>query len=159
MNDALHFMHRIVLPYKPRAILVYEGDNDVAQGIAPRMIANTFGKFVQEVHKDLPHCRIYFLSIKPSISRWSMWSTMTQANGLIAAACARDKRLTYLDIASCMLGEDGTPKPDIFKEDKLHMTRDGYILWRDAVSPILVAAELSYESKKDADADKERTGR
>ena len=34
MNDALHYADRIALAYKPRAIVVYEGDNDIAQGIA-----------------------------------------------------------------------------------------------------------------------------
>jgi len=35
MNDALHYVDRIVIPYKPRAVAVYEGDNDIADGISP----------------------------------------------------------------------------------------------------------------------------
>ena len=152
MNDALHYTNRIVLPYKPRAILVYEGDNDIANGIAPKKIADTFLTFTKKVHKELPKCRIYFLSIKPSIARWSMWPKMKEANSLIAAECTKDKRLTFVDVASGMVDDEGNPRKEIFKKDNLHMTRDGYVIWRNALRPILVKAELQFEPHKDAGA-------
>ena len=154
MNDALHYADRIVLPYKPRAVVVYEGDNDIAQGIAPERIADTFRAFVKKVHGQLPECRIYFLSIKPSISRWSMWPKMQEANSLIASECAKDDRLTYVDVSSAMLGEDGNPRKEIFKRDNLHMKREGYILWRDALRPVLMEAEQQFEPQKDSNATK-----
>ena len=33
MNDVLYYAERVAIPYRPRAILVYEGDNDIACGI------------------------------------------------------------------------------------------------------------------------------
>jgi lysophospholipase L1-like esterase len=147
MNEALHYADRIVLPYKPRAILLYEGDNDIAQDITPKKITDTFRAFIAKVHKDLPNCRIYFLSIKPSISRWKMWPKMQEANNLIAAECAKDKRLTYVDVASGMLDDEGKPLKNIFKEDNLHMTRPGYVIWENAVRPILIEAELQFEQQ------------
>lgn len=148
MNDALHYAERIVLPYKPRAIVLYEGDNDVAQGISPQKIANTFQVFIDKVHQELPECRIYFLSIKPSIKRWHMWNTMEEANALITAKCEEDKRLVYVDVASPMLNEKGEPREEIFQQDKLHMTRGGYVIWRDILKPVLHQAELKYEKSK-----------
>ncbi len=145
MNDALYYADRIVLPYKPRAILVYEGDNDVAQGISPKMIASTFSKFVEKVHKQLPTCRIYFLSIKPSIKRWRLWPMMKEANRLISRKCAEDKRLTFVDLASGMLNDEGKPRKNIFNKDNLHMKREGYVIWRDSLRPILMKSELRYE--------------
>lgn len=149
MNDALHYADRIVFPYNPRAIVVYEGGNDIAQGIAPEKIADTFREFVEKVHQKLPKCRIYFLSIKPSIWRWSLWPKVEEANRLISAECAKDKRLAFVDVASGMLNEEGKPRKEIFKKDNLHMTRDGYVIWRDALRPILLKAELQFEPQKD----------
>ena len=154
MNDALHYADRIVLRYRPRAIVVYEGDNDVAQGIAPEQIADTFRAFVKKVHDELPKCRIYFLSIKPSIRRWSLWPKMQKANSLITAECAKDKRLTFVDVASGMLDGEGKPRKEIFKKDNLHMTRDGYVIWRNALGPILVKAEHQFEPQKDTADDR-----
>lgn len=106
MNDALHYADRIVLPYKPRAVVLYEGDNDIAQNISPQKIADTFRQLlVEKIHKKLPECRIYFLSIKPSIRRWDMWPEMQETNRLIGSQCKEDKRLTYVDVASGMLDE------------------------------------------------------
>jgi lysophospholipase L1-like esterase len=147
MNDALHYADRIVLPYKPRAVVVYEGDNDVAQGISPERIAATFDQFVEKVHKQLPECRVYFISIKPSIARWHLWPKMKEANRLIAARCANNERLTFVDVASRMLDSDGKPRKNIFKEDNLHMTRDGYVIWRDVLLPVLVKSELASEMR------------
>jgi lysophospholipase L1-like esterase len=148
MNDALHYADRIVLPYRPRAIVVYEGDNDIALGIAPKKVTDTFLAFCKKVHDTLPECRIYFLSIKPSISRWKLWPRMQAANRLIAAECIKDKRLTFVDVASGMLDDKGNPRKEVFKKDKLHMTRQGYEIWRKTLMPILVQAELQFEPKK-----------
>ncbi|VGO20696.1 SGNH/GDSL hydrolase family protein [Pontiella sulfatireligans] len=148
MNDALHYADRIVLPYKPRAIVLYEGDNDIGQGISPLVIADTFRKFVEKVLGELPECRIYVLSIKPSIKRWQLWPKMQEANHLIEAECDKDARLTYVDIASGMMDDKGKPLKNLFEEDDLHMTRDGYVIWRDKLSPILMKTELQYESRK-----------
>lgn len=145
MNDALYYADRIVLPYKPRAVVVYEGDNDVAQGIPPQKIADTFQAFARGVHKELPECRLYVLAIKPSIKRWHMWPSMKEANALITAVCEKDRRLTFVDVASGMLDEEGKPREDIFSKDNLHMNRGGYVIWRDILRPILVKSELRYE--------------
>lgn len=145
MNDALHYAERIVLAYRPRAILLYEGDNDIALGIEPQEILETFQAFVAKIHASRPKARIYFLSIKPSIKRWEMWPKMQVANSLIAEECSRDERLIYIDVASAMLGEDGEPRTDIFKEDDLHMNRSGYKIWRDEVRPVLIKAEWPHE--------------
>ena len=150
MNDLLHFSDRIVLPYKPRAVVIYEGDNDIAQGIAPKEIADTFRVFIKMIHKELPECRIYFISIKPSLARWDMWAKMQEANSLIAAECTKDKRLTFVDVASGMLNDKGKPRKEIFQEDSLHMTRDGYVIWRNVLRPVLFEAELQFEPQEDS---------
>lgn len=145
MNDVLYYADRIVLPYRPRAIILYEGDNDIAQGVAPAKIAQTFLDFVEKIHAELPETRVYFLSIKPSMSRWHMWSKMQEANALIKAECAEDERLVYVDVAAGMLDEEGKPRADIFKEDQLHMNRDGYKIWRDILRPVIIKAEWPHE--------------
>ncbi|MFC1760764.1 SGNH/GDSL hydrolase family protein [Planctomycetota bacterium] len=146
MNDLLFYMDRVVLPYRPRALVIYEGDNDIAHGIAPITIQDTFMTFYTRLRAELPECRVYFLSIKPSISRWSLWPRMQEANHLMEILCRQDKHLTYIDIAGPMLNSAGEPKPEIFLDDKLHMNRAGYLLWREVVKPVLIKGELRFET-------------
>ena len=149
MNDLLYYTGRIVLRYKPRAVVVYEGDNDIAQGISPEKITETFRAFIRVIHNKIPECRIYFLSVKPSLARLNLWPEMNKTNRLIAAVCNGDSRLIYVDVASGMMDEHGTPRKDIFREDGLHMNRQGYRLWKAALKPVLMKTELKYEPGSD----------
>lgn len=142
MNDVLYFADRIVIPYKPRAIVLYEGENDIAHGIPPEVVVDTFQTLIRNVHQALPDTRIYVLSIKPSIRRWDIWPEMRRANELIREICRQDERLIFVDVSTGMLGSDGTPREDIFVEDLLHMNRKGYKIWLDALRPVLQAYEL-----------------
>ena len=147
MFDALYYTERIVTKYKPRAVLVYEGDNDIASDVSPETILEAFHAFLASVHAALPETRIYLLAIKPSIARWQLWPQMQAANALLKATCEANPLLTYIDIASPMLDESGEPKPDIFLEDDLHMNERGYALWTTAVRPILVEHEARFENR------------
>lgn len=147
MNDALHYADRIVTVYKPRAVLLYEGDNDLAQGIAPEKLLAALRAFVRKVRAKLPQARIYVMSIKPSPSRWSMWPLVQSANRLIEQECSKDRCLVSVDVAGAMLDADGKLRQNIFQPDDLHMTRAGYEIWRDAVRPMLVERELQFETQ------------
>lgn len=151
MNDLLHYLDRVVIAYRPRAVVIYEGDNDISQGVCPSMIANTFDRVVERLHDQLPDCRVYVLSIKPSPARWQLWPKMVRANELLKAACRRDKRLTFIDVASPLLGEDGQPVAELFVADRLHLSPAGYDRWRDAVRPVLVSAEARFEPSPSQD--------
>lgn len=62
---------------------------------------------------------------------------MVKANELIRRYLKNYRRTGYVDVYSKMLLEDGTPMPDIFKADKLHMTEAGYRIWQKAIEPYL----------------------
>ncbi len=137
MHDVLYYTDRVVTKYNPKAVLLYEGDNDVASGVSAELVRSAYISFFEEVWKANPKTRIYVLSIKPSPSRWKHWPEMKRANELLMKECKRDKRLIYIDVATPMLAENGEPKADIFLNDDLHMNRKGYEIWRSAVLPVL----------------------
>ncbi|RMD78743.1 MAG: hypothetical protein D6820_09415 [Lentisphaerae bacterium] len=145
MNDVLYFSDQIVLPYKPRAILLYEGDNDTAQRIPVSVIVSTYRKFIDKVHSQLPNCRIYVMAVKPSISRWRLWPAMQKLNGELEKLCSQDERLCFIDAATPLLGADGKPVAAYYLKDKLHMTRQGYEVWKKVVGQILIPREKPFE--------------
>ena len=135
--DSTHFAGRIVHPYKPRQIVLYAGDNDVAAGKSPETVLADFQKFVKAVHAKLPKARLSFIAIKPSLARWKLSGKMAKANALVRGVCAKDERLDYIDIWQPMLGDDGKPKPELFLGDGLHLNAKGYALWTALVKPRL----------------------
>ncbi len=145
MNDVLHHLDTLVLKHKPRAVLLYEGDNDVSQGVDTDTIISTFKAAFDRIHAQDASVRIYVLSAKPSISRLTLWPDMVVVNQRLEALAAKDKRITYIDVATPMLNANGSPNEWLFVSDMLHMNQRGYDIWRDTVAPILIAAELRYE--------------
>jgi lysophospholipase L1-like esterase len=143
ISDVLHFADRLVIAYKPRLIVFYAGDNDIAAGKSARRVFEDFSRFVGLIHAKLPEARIIFLSIKPSGSRWSLWPQMRDANQLVRDFSGKDERLFFADVATPLLGPDGKPRDELFLNDKLHLNPAGYRLWTQALNPVLRRALAS----------------
>ncbi len=140
IDQAVTYAPRIVIPYKPSLIVLYEGDNDLAAGRSPEQIFADFKAFVALVRRSLPNTRIAYISIKPSGDRWALVDKMRSTNAMIQQYIARDSTLTYVDVFSRMLGTDGKPREELFTSDRLHMNHDGYAIWRELLTPIVAAA-------------------
>jgi len=137
IQDAVYYADRIVIPYKPRLVVLYSGDNDLTTPETPKEIADRFIAFVEKVHTALPQSRTIVISIKPSLQRWAFVDKARAANALVRAHCATHPYATYLDVEPLMLGADGKPKPELFVADGLHMTPEGYKIWNAAIGPLL----------------------
>lgn len=139
--DSTYYADRIVIPYKPRLIVLRAGVNDIAAGKTPEQVAADFQAFVAKVRAGLPDVRIAFMALNPSIARWDNFARETKANDLIKAFIASEKNLDYIDVVGPMLGPDGKPRPEIYAEDRLHNNAEGYKLWASLVRPHLTTQD------------------
>ena len=139
-SDLDLYVNRMVIAYHPRAVVVYEGDNDLAEGSSktPEIVAGDFRKFVETVHAALPDTWIYVMSIKPSKLRWNEWPQMKAANKLMQDYAATQQRVQYVDIATTMFDAQGNLPADLFKADGLHPTPKLYAMWTSILKPILL---------------------
>jgi lysophospholipase L1-like esterase len=137
LDDLNLFAPKIVLPYKPKTIVVYSGENDIQDGQPAEDVLADFKAFVEFRDKNLRGVPIVYISLKPSILRWKLWPEMSRANSLIREEAKKHQRVTFADLASKMLGADGKPLPDIFVSDGLHMNEKGYAIWRENLGPVL----------------------
>jgi len=137
IRDSIHFFDTLILKHRPRTVVLYAGDNDISGGYNAEQTHQDFLKFQKKLDTALPGTKLVFVAIKPSISRWKLAPTMHEANQMIAATCAEDDRLIYLDIWGPMLGEDGRPRPEYFRKDGLHLNAIGYDLWNKLLTPHL----------------------
>jgi lysophospholipase L1-like esterase len=135
--DSTYFAPRLLVPFKPGVVVFYAGDNDIARGHTPEQVLADFKEFVAAVRKDNPSCRVVFLPVKPSLARWKLFDVQQKANALVKAFCESDRGLTYLDLITPMLGPDGTPRPELFVKDGLHLSPAGYEIWTAAVTTAL----------------------
>jgi lysophospholipase L1-like esterase len=139
ISDSVNHVDLLVIRHKPRTVIFYAGDNDIASGRTPQQVFNDYRSFVGKVHAALPQTRIAFIGIKPSIQRWALIDKIRAANALVRELAASDDRLGYIDVDGPMLGWDEKPRKDLFVQDGLHMTPKGYELWTVLVRPFLAA--------------------
>ncbi len=151
MNDVLYYLDELVLKHDPRAVMIYEGDNDVSQDVPGTTILETYTKAIGKIHAHDPNIRIYMISIKPSIDRASMWPRMREINAALKSMAESHENLLYVDVASSMLESDGSIMADIFVNDMLHLNQKGYQIWKDAIARVLLENELPFETKDHPD--------
>ena len=137
LPEVIQLTPRIVLKYQPHLVVLYAGDNDLNAGRTPADVLNDYRTFAGMVHRALPATRVVFVSIKPSPSRWAIAEQMREANRLVQQEIARDTLASYVDVFTPMIGSDGRPRATLFGPDSLHMTRAGYLLWKERLAPVV----------------------
>ena len=140
MSDSVAYAERIILPYKPRIVVVFAGGNDINAKKTPERVAEDFKSLAGKIHDALPKTKIYYISLFPNVARKSQDASCQKVNELIRAFTKTDERLGYIDTASKMQAADGGPRPELLRPDGLHMNDDGYRIWNETVGPILRAA-------------------
>ena len=147
MNDVLHYLDRVALTYKPRAILIYEGDNDTGSRnpIPKELILDQLAQIITKVHEELPETRIYVLSVKPSGLRWGVWSEAQAVNAGYKAMADNDPLVYYVDVATPFLNSDGAVMDDIFVADNLHFNDLGNLIWGATIRAALMPIEARFE--------------
>jgi lysophospholipase L1-like esterase len=139
-TDVNHYADRIVIAYRPAAVVVYAGDNDLASPgrKTAQSVAQDVQQFVQIVHAKLPQTWVFVLSIKPSILRWKAWPEIKEADRLIEGFLRTQDHAAYIDVASPMLDSLGRLSSDLFVSDGLHPSAKCYALWTLLIKPVLV---------------------
>ena len=132
--DVNHYFDQTVRKYAANVIVFYAGDNDLGSGKSPDRVFADYQAFVDKVQATKPDTEIVFISIKPSLARWTLWQTMKAFNERVRVFSSSRPRLHFVDVAPPMLGPDGQPRPELFVEDGLHMTPAGYEIWNGLVS-------------------------
>ncbi len=138
LEDVNFYANQIVFPYKPKLIVLYAGENDIAAGKPVDAVFNDFKTFVASVEKNLPKSRLIVVSVKPSPARREFAAKYKQLNALMKTETERDKKhLIFVDVWTPMTDGDDEPKKDIFLGDKIHLNRKGYEIWRETLLPFI----------------------
>lgn len=140
LADCSLFARELVVRYKPRQVMVYAGDNDLAEGRTPLQVLDSFARFANTVRAELPDARISFISVKPSPSREQLMPQIRETNHVISAYLNLLPNSEFIDIYTPMLGADGRPRMELFRGDRLHMTDEGYRLWHSVIASHLPGA-------------------
>jgi lysophospholipase L1-like esterase len=135
--DSTHFADRMIFPYRPRKIFLRAGGNDLHAGKSPEQVFQDFKDFVATIHAQLPDTEIVYISLAPSIARWEEREPTKKLNALVKDYVKKGRKLTYIETYDTTLDANGQPRPELFVEDKLHFSTEGYKLLIGRVRPFV----------------------
>lgn len=143
------FIDNLAIAFKPRAVILYEGSNDISGGGKPEDVLTSFQKLHRRLHTALPNARLYVISIVPSPGkRFAKIGDVRKTNELMRKECETQPWMKFLDITSPLIGADGQPKAECFIPGNIHMLPAGYAVWKAVIAPVVVPAEKPFERNK-----------
>lgn len=131
----VHFFERLVVPCAPRSIVCYAGDNDLGDGSSPAAVIAAYDALIANIEQHCGNLPFAFLSLKPSLARWPLRDEIIQVNTAIEQRIEQRPRSVFIDVYTPMLGDDGTPRRELFAEDGLHLSAAGYQVWTACIRP------------------------
>jgi len=134
MSDLIYFADKLIIPYHPKQIFIYEGDNDLAKEKTPDEVLMQSRQLLELIRKKLPSkVQVYFISVKPSLLRWTLKEKYEEYNQKLAFWCSQNKNVFFIDVWTPMLEPDEMVRKDLFVEDGLHMNAIGYNIWKEVI--------------------------
>lgn len=140
LRDLLYYADRWITPYRPRAVVIYAGENDLASWwVWPGLVEDRFQRLVKYLRQRDPTLPILMLAIKPSPRFAARLERQQEANRRLRAYCAATPDLYFVDVASPLLDAQGRMRPELYR-DGLHLNGAGYAIWRAQLRPALLTA-------------------
>ena len=137
LEQANDYINELVFAYKPKQVVIYSGENDIAAGASAEQTYDRFITFYTNLRKGLPKANIVYISMKQSPSRMKFADNVNKANTMIKEYISKQKNAVFIDVNSKMLDSNGAPRPELFVEDMLHMKPEGYAIWIKEITPYL----------------------
>lgn len=142
IEEGLYYYDRMVKPWKPRAIVLRFYPNDIRFGYTPAEIMALLAQFCNRARADFPGVKLYICDAMPhkKYADNPLWPAMAnQFNALVRDYCAANEDCTcvcqsgwrgfYLDPVDA--GDYSKVRRDIWVEDQVHFTQEGYDIYRD----------------------------
>jgi lysophospholipase L1-like esterase len=129
------FFERVMIPYQPKRLVIYAGDNDLGDGRHPEEVFIFFQQLVVKINKRFGDLPCYFVSLKPSISRWQIADQFKYTNNLIETEIiTRNNNWRFINVFKEMIDPAGRLKKEYFLNDGLHLSESGYKLWKEIIN-------------------------
>lgn len=137
--DVIRYAYDIILPYKPKQVVIYCGENDLAgsDGVSASEVVSRVKTLFAIIRQNLPAATIDFVSIKPSPVRATIQGKVIEANKAIRLFLQSQSNARFINVYTAMLDAKGNMRNELFLEDNLHMRPNGYAIWKKIMLPYL----------------------
>ena len=135
--DQLTRFDQVVVPHAPRIIVYYCGSNDLKAGDAPADIFARFKAFSERVRERFPQTHLVYVSSTRAPDRVKRWEQVDHYNALVRAYCSQTPLREFIDINPVLVDDQGHPRLDLFRSDRLHFHPQAYQEFAGVIRPVL----------------------
>ncbi|MFT2109918.1 cyclic nucleotide-binding domain-containing protein [Marinomonas sp. 2405UD68-3] len=129
LEACVYYFERVVVPQKPRSLVLYVGDNDIGNLHNSNHVIELYIELLQKIDSHLAGIPVTIISIKPSPSRVKQFDTIVKTNESLKRLAITRPNTHYIDLFSPLLNESEEIKMDLFEDNLLHLNSRGYKLW------------------------------
>ena len=157
-TDMAVFVDRIVTPHKYQAMVMFVGNGVVGEPTdhTPDQIEDLVRHIVGVSHNHQPKAPVFLIEITPCESRFGAWPKIRAVNARLREVALSTPDAYFIPTASDFLKADGTPRPELFGKDRLHLNETGYDLWskliRNRLNEVLLARSKEAAAKPASEA-------
>lgn len=141
-EDLLYYADRVIMPYKPARIFIYEGDNDIAANMDIETLIRQAKTLRKKIAEAFPSVMVVFISVKPSVARWHLKDKYIKFNNALKRYAGKEKLTAFANVWTPMLDENGAVFKDVFLKDNLHMKANGYEIWQKVLEPFVLKNKM-----------------
>jgi lysophospholipase L1-like esterase len=130
-TDMAIFVDRVIQPHQYRALVMFVGNGVVGkpEDHSPELIEALARKIVAASHSHQPKAPVLLIEITPCEKRYDAWPKIRAVNSRLREVALSTPDTYFIPTAGHYLRPDGTPRSELFVEDRLHLNEAGYQLW------------------------------
>jgi lysophospholipase L1-like esterase len=134
-----------VLDLHPKAIVIITGGNDLSAQQDIRFTRSNLVEILDMADRASPGVPIVLCTLPPQANPKSPLDPkkVIELNKAIVSLAEGRKNVTVLDLYALLADPDGTPHPEYFGPDRLHISGVGFKRVRDALVPLFKQLNVS----------------
>lgn len=143
INDVAYYQEDLIFQYAPKLVVFYIGINDILYRDHNRVTELSADLFslTETIRSRLPNTKIALLALRP-MDQPKYANPIREFNIHLANYALQKPDVFYVDINHELLSADATMNTDLLHWDGLHLNRQGYQVWGDAIYHELLAQHL-----------------
>jgi hypothetical protein len=135
LSDFAFYTGRIFDHHPCSAIVIFIA-NDISgtdKDKSPKEVAALFRNVIKTIRRTYPETPVFWIAVTPTPLRWKVWPEIVNANDLVKDICNSKKNTYFIRTDSWFLNENGLPREELFRDDKLHLNEKGYAVWTEII--------------------------